>query len=106
MLACLLQVSGGSSTERRILITQWVDEAWELLSNELKESIVRSFRKCSITIALDGSEDNDINIGGLEGYTIGVQGSESEDTSSGSDDEHELEFNPGDENTVGENAQA
>ena len=78
------------------LITQWVGEAWELLSNELKESIVRSFRKCSITIALDGSEDNDINIGGLEGYTVGVQGSESEDTSSDS----------GGENTVGENAQA
>ena len=41
----------------------------ELLSNDLKVSIVRSFRKCSITIALDGSEDSDINIRGLEGYT-------------------------------------
>ncbi|KAF8448432.1 hypothetical protein BGX38DRAFT_1188956 [Terfezia claveryi] len=49
------------------LITQWVGEAWELLSNDLKESIVQSFRKCGITIALDGSEDSDINIRGLEG---------------------------------------
>ena len=91
-----------SASERRILITRWVGEAWELVSNELKESIIRSFRKCGITIALDGSEDNDINIRGLEDYTVGVQSSESGDTSSGSDDEYEHEPNSGDEDAVGE----
>ncbi|RPB22336.1 hypothetical protein L211DRAFT_850650 [Terfezia boudieri ATCC MYA-4762] len=79
-----------TASERWILITQWVGEAWELVSSELKESIVRSFRKCGITIALNGSEDCDINIRGLEGYTVGAQISESEDsdTSSESDDGH------------------
>jgi len=37
---------------------------------EHKELIIRSFRKCGITIALDGSEDSDINIRGLENYVV------------------------------------
>ena len=65
-------------------------------------SIVRSFRKCSITIALDSSEDSDINIRGLEGYTVGAQSPESEGTSSGSDDEYEPGSNYGDDDAVGE----
>ncbi|RPB24024.1 hypothetical protein L211DRAFT_849180 [Terfezia boudieri ATCC MYA-4762] len=80
-----------------LLNAQWVGGAWELLSNELKESIVRSFRKCGITIALDGSEDYDINIRGLESYTVGIQISESEDTIPDSDDEYEPESNSGEE---------
>jgi len=91
------------------------------MSNELKESIVWSFRKCGIMIALDGSEDHDINIRGLEGYTVGVLSSErGEDNdeslgsmraacanrtkSLGSDDESEPDSNSGDEDKVGKRA--
>ena len=32
--------------------------------------IIRGFRKCGISVAVDGSEDNDINIKGLENYKV------------------------------------
>ena len=96
-----MNIAKYTASERRILITQWVGEAWEQLSNELKESVVWSFRICGITIALDGSEDHDINIRGLEGYTIGAQSSESKGASSDSDDEYEAGSNSGDKE-VGE----
>lgn len=32
--------------------------------------IVRSFQKCGISVAPDGSEDSNINIEGLEDYTV------------------------------------
>ena len=61
-----------------------------------------SLRKCGTTVALDGSEDSDINIGGLEGYIVGTQSSDSEDTSSDSDDDYEPGSNFGDTDAVGE----
>ncbi|KAF8417848.1 hypothetical protein EV426DRAFT_706584 [Tirmania nivea] len=75
---------------------------------EQEESVVRSFRKCGITIALDGSEDCDINIRKLGGYTVGAQDSESEDsdTSSESDDEYEHEPNSWEEDAVGNEVEA
>ncbi|KAF8442667.1 hypothetical protein BGX38DRAFT_1272137 [Terfezia claveryi] len=85
----------------RILTTQWVGEAWELLSNDLKGSIVRSFRKCGITIALDGSEDVILILEDWKN-TVGTQSSESEDTSSASTDEYEPGSNSGDEDAGGE----
>ena len=42
--------------EKRILLTKWVGDAWEELAKK-KEMIERSFKKCGISIAADGSED-------------------------------------------------
>ena len=39
--------------------------------------IIRSFRKCGISVAIDGSEDSEINISGLDGYEVGESDSES-----------------------------
>lgn len=39
-------------------IVKWVLEAWETLDREL---IFRSFRSCALTVALDGSEDDQIH---------------------------------------------
>ena len=39
-------------------IVQWVLEAWDSLNREL---IIRSFRSCALTVAPDGSEDNQIH---------------------------------------------
>ena len=58
-----------SASERRILFTKWVGEALETLSAD-KEMIIRSFKKCGISVAVDGSEDTEINIKGLEDYSV------------------------------------
>jgi DDE superfamily endonuclease len=60
-----------TASERRILMTKWVGEAWSKVCSELKESIIRSFRKCGITVAIDGSQDDEININGLADYVVG-----------------------------------
>ena len=59
-----------SASERRILFTKWVGKAWEDLSAK-KDMIIRSFKKCGISVAIDGSEDKEIIIEGLEDYTVG-----------------------------------
>ena len=81
-----------TASERRILITQWVGEAWEAICIEHKELIIRSFQKCGITTALDGSEDSHINIRGLQNYVVDVEeeevGYESQEES---DSEYDIE---------------
>lgn len=56
--------------ERRVLLTKWVGQAWAEVSAN-KEMIQRTFRKCGISIPIDGSADDDINIEGLADYTVG-----------------------------------
>jgi len=51
-------------------MTQWVGEAWESIHKELQPTIQHSFRKCGIIVAIDGSEDDQINIRGLNNYQI------------------------------------
>ncbi len=50
-----------TASERRVLLTQWVGEAWSKISEDI-EIAVRSFRKCRISVAADGSEDFDIHL--------------------------------------------
>lgn len=52
-----------------LLITQWVGQAWEELSDK-KEMTVRVFRKCGISVAAVGSEDFDIHMEGLDDYEV------------------------------------
>ena len=52
-----------TARERRVLLTKWVGEAWEELSKN-KEMIVRSFKKCGISVAADGSENSEIHLEG------------------------------------------
>ena len=70
-----------NASERRVLFTKWVGKAWEDVSSKV-EMVVRSFRKCGISVAIDGSEDSDININGLENYSV-----ESDDESGDATDE-------------------
>ena len=58
-----------SAKERRILFTQWVGQAWEEVSSN-KEMVKRSFVKTGIAVAIDGSEDKEINIRGLDNYLV------------------------------------
>jgi hypothetical protein len=67
------------ASTRRILFTQWVGQAWEEVSAD-KEMAKRSFRKCGIAVVIDGSEDAEINIPGIEDYAV-------EDDDENTDDE-------------------
>ena len=58
-----------NASARRVLFTKWVGQAWEEVSAD-KEMIVRSFKKCGIALAIDGSEDEEINIQGIDGYIV------------------------------------
>ena len=53
---------------------------WEISSK--KESIVRSFRKCGISLPIDGSEDGEINISGVENYEVGSADTDTSDSES------------------------
>ena len=51
--------------ERRGVFTKWIGEAWAEMSSK-QEMIERAFRKCGISVAVDGSENDEIHIEGLE----------------------------------------
>ena len=55
--------------ERRILLTRWVGQAWDEISTKTG-TIIWSFRKCAISVPIDGSADEDINIQGFEAYVV------------------------------------
>jgi len=52
--------------------TKWTGQAWQHLSRCLKKStIIRSFVKCGFALPTSGERDDEINLSGLENYTIG-----------------------------------
>ena len=46
-----------------------MSQAWEEVSAD-KEMIIGSFKKCGIALAIDDSEDEEINIQGIDGYNV------------------------------------
>ena len=64
--------------ERRVLLTQWVGQAWEELSSD-REMVIRSFKKCGISTAADGSEDFQIHLEGMEDYKVNMEESDESD---------------------------
>ena len=75
-----------------------VGAAWEELSSKT-DMIVRSFEKCGISVAPDGSEDEKINIIGLEDYS--VDSDDDQDPFSGEDGEEDGGVDPEDEDPTG-----
>jgi hypothetical protein len=57
------------ASDRRVLMTKWVGEAWDRCTTD-PSTIIRAFKKCGISVPVDGSEDECININGLEGYQV------------------------------------
>lgn len=74
------------AAQRRILISKWVGEAWAEISRD-KEMIRRGFEKCGISVPIDGSNDNAINIKGLEGYRVRQTEVAGEDSDEDSDED-------------------
>ena len=50
-----------SASHRRVLITKWCAEAWQ-------DSVKRGFKKLGLTIALNGTEDDQVSIPKLPDY--------------------------------------
>ena len=58
-----------SASERRLLVTKWVGKACaEVGSN--RDMVVRSFKKCGISLSLDGSKNGKIHIESIEEYEL------------------------------------
>ena len=58
-----------NASQRRVLMTKWLGEAWSKVG-KMKDSIIRSFKKCGLSVALDGSKNDEVNIEGLPEYQI------------------------------------
>ena len=52
-----------SANKQRVLFTKWVGQAWEEVSSS-KEMIKPSFVKIGIAVAIDGNQDDQMNIEG------------------------------------------
>lgn len=58
-------------SDRRVLITHCVGEAWEWLHRERKDMIVKAFRQVGLTLPIDGSQDSEIKIKDLPDIGVG-----------------------------------
>lgn len=55
--------------QQRVLFTKWIEQAWkETAANE--KMVVQAFKKCVISVAINESENAEINIAGLDNYCI------------------------------------
>ena len=76
-----LYTDGGiSASDRRILMTKWIATAWQEVCGK-KDMIVRSFKKCGLSLNLDGSEDEQLSVEGLPDYKYRVAAVEEGDAS-------------------------
>ena len=57
--------------DRHVLFTKWVVRPWQEISRWLKDTVIRSFVKCGISLPISGSRDSEINIDGLPDYCMG-----------------------------------
>ena len=66
-----------NASARRVLFTKWVGQAWEISAK--KHMIIWSFKKCGISVAIDGSEDSQVNLASKEDYEVGESEEEATD---------------------------
>ena len=83
-----------SASNRRVLITKWVGQAWAEVGSS-RDMVVRSFKKCGISLSLDGSENGEVHIEGIENYEMpspnGIDEFQLDDLSDDSSDESSSE---------------
>ena len=80
-----------NGSQRRVVMTKWVDEAWSKVG-KMKDSIIRSSKKCSLSVALDGSENDEVNNEGLPEYQMLSAFVQDNEYVLDDDDESEKEF--------------
>ena len=74
-----------NASERRVLFTKWVGAAWDEVSANA-DMVIHLFEKCGISVPIDGSEDDKINIANLNKYTVD---SEDKDATDASDEDED-----------------
>ena len=57
--------------DRRIMLTQWVRQAWKKFHEESFDVIRRAFRKLGLSLTIDGSEDDELHVKDLSGIEVG-----------------------------------
>ncbi|MCJ1355257.1 MAG: hypothetical protein MMC33_005248 [Icmadophila ericetorum] len=62
---------GYTARERRVLITKWLAEAWDLLFRHHSTLIADTFQRVGLTLDPSGDEDTTIRIDGFPHLTIG-----------------------------------
>ena len=61
-----------STSQQRILMTKWVDQAWKKISG-MKELSIRNFKKCCLSVALDASKNAPVSIDSIPNYEMSQQ---------------------------------
>ena len=59
------------ASERRVLVTKWVGKAWTKVGSN-RDMVVRSFKKCGISLSLHGSKNGQIHIESIEEYELPI----------------------------------
>ena len=67
-----------TASEKRVLLTKWVGAAWQEM-NRCKDTTVRSFKKCGISLDLNDMEIDAVNIEGVPDYKMPSVGEVPED---------------------------
>ena len=58
-----------NASQPRFLMIKCVGEAWSKV-RKMKDSMICSFKKCGLSVALDGNENDEVNIEGLPEYQM------------------------------------
>jgi hypothetical protein len=57
--------------QRRVLLTQWVGQAWEKLHKYHQNAIIKTFQNVGLSLPPDGSKDDQLHIQDLPNITVG-----------------------------------
>ena len=57
--------------DRRIMITKWVGQAWREFHAEQSHVIVKTFRKVSLSLTIDGSKDHELHVKDIQDIQVG-----------------------------------
>ena len=86
-----------SASQQRILVTKWVGRAWKKIIG-MKESIIRSFKKCGFSVAVDGSGYAQVSIDGIPNYETSQRFLEEEFKLLDEDEDEDEDASENDEN--------
>ena len=60
-----------SVSDRRVMLTKWVGQAWEELHKDHGSLICQTFRRLGLSLAVDGSEDHEIKVKDIPDIEVG-----------------------------------
>ena len=79
-----------NASQHRVIMTKWVGEAWCKVG-KMTDSIIRSFKKRGLSVALEGRENDEVNIEDLPEYQMPSAFVQDNEYALDADDESEKE---------------